>query len=178
MDSFILSIKIFSSSNALYGISLIKEFGLESYLGININKRIVKTSDPIGVWAQVEPICDYQFTNNEKEYISSINKIVAKKEINDIDIYNEGNYVCFIAAQILGIDEVNIYDRYDSLPIKKTSDIVLKPGEIIDILSLEDKSKIKNIIKDLELKIINKKLKNDKENIKEYIIENYDINMI
>ena len=170
--------KIFSSSNALYGVSLIKEFALDEYLGININKRIIKTSDPIGIWAQIEPISEYQFTSNEKDYISSINKIVEKKEISDIDIYNEGNYVCFIAAQILGIDEVNIYDRYDNLPIKKTSDIALKPGEIIDILSLEDKSKIKLIIKDLELKIIDKKLKNDKAIIKEYIIDNYEVNMI
>lgn len=165
--------RIFSSPNAIMGINLLKEYGLGKYLGIDIDKEIVNTNDPIGIWAQVNPHCNYQFTSNEKNYLRAILRVLKDKKINDIELYKEGNYVCYIAAQILKINEVNIYERFDNLPIKKQSDIAINGKEIIDYLKLEDKSKVKEIIKDLEEKIILRKLNNNEKDIKEYLNNNY-----
>lgn len=168
--------RIFASPNADYGIKLLRELGLCKYLGINVDKKIVNTNDPIGIWAQVEPVSEYQFTSNEKNYLNAILRVLRDKKINDIEIYKEGNYVCYIAAQILKVDEVNIYERFDNLPIKKQSDIALNGMEIINHLNLQDKSIVKKIISDLEVQIISRKLDNNKDSIKDYLDKNYKIN--
>lgn len=165
--------RIFSSSNASFGIKLLKKYGLSKYLKINVNKKIVNTNDPIGIWAQVEPYEKYQFTSNEREYINSILRVLKDKTINDIELYKEGNYVCYIASQILGINANNLYDRYDMLPIKKQSDIKINGKDIIELINPKDKSIIKVILKDIEIKIIEKKLINEYEVLKEYILNNY-----
>lgn len=165
--------KIFSCANVLKGINLIREFDLESYLDIRLNDNIVKTNDPLGIWLQVNPSEEYQFTNNEKAYLKAIKHVVNDKTINDIELYHNGNYVCYIAAQILGIDAVNIYDRFDALPITKSSDVKVSQKDIIDILKLEDKSLSKSIFKEVENKILLKELVNDKDIIEKYLIDTY-----
>lgn len=167
--------RIFSSPNAIKGIELIRLLKLDVYLGIRLDKDVIKTNDPIGVWAQISPDERYPFTSNEHGYLKSINRVVRDKRINDMELYREGNYVCYIAAQILKLDEVNVYDRYDALPIKKVSDIMVKPLEIINYLKLEDRSVVKGIIRNLEEKIINRKIPNTKEAITNYLDSNYMI---
>lgn len=170
--------KIFSSPNASYGISLIKCFKIDKYLGINLDRNIINTNDPLGIWVQVEPCDKYQFTNNEKQYMKAILDILKDKNISNMELYKKGNYVCYIAAQILGINAVEIYDRYDKLPIKNKSDIALKTIDIINYLNLKDKSKVKLIINDLEEKIINNEINNDELEIKKYLIDTYENNML
>lgn len=165
--------KIFSSPNALKGIKLMRYLGVDKYLGISLGKDVVNTSDPIGIWAQVNPDKKYQFTSNEHSYLEAIKRVVEDGTINDMELYYEGNYVCYIAAQILKLDEVSIYDRFDALPIRKSTDIAIKPLEIIEHLKLEDKSIVKDIIKDLEEKIINKRINNKKDEIIEYLNYSY-----
>lgn len=168
--------KIFSSSNAQVGINIIKEYYLDNYLGINTSKEIVNTSDPLGIWVQVSPDYRYQFTSLEKGYMSSILSLLKDKKISDIELYKMGNYVCYIAAQILKLDEAYIYDRYDKLPIKSKLDILIKPIDIINLLDLKDKSKVKEIINDLEIKIINNRLVNDSDILTKYVIDTYKNN--
>ena len=165
--------KIFASSNADYGIRIIREFGLDKYLGITISDSIVNTSDPIGIWVQVNPDSKYQFTNNEKEYMMAILRILSDKKINDMELYKEGNYVCYIASEILNMNTKDLHERYDALPIKAKTDIVLKPAEIIELLKLDNKSYVKNIIRDLEEKIINREVNNVKKDITDYLIKKY-----
>lgn len=165
--------RIFSSSNASSGIKLLKKFGLSNYLGINVNRRIINTNDPIGIWVQVSPCIKYEFTSNEKDYMNSILRVLKDKSINDFELYNEGNYVCYIAAQILGINANNLYDRYDMLPIKKQSDIKINGKDIIELINPKDKSIVKVILKDIEKKIIERKLFNEKDIIEKYILDNY-----
>ena len=147
--------KIFSSPNASYGISLIKYFKIDKYLGINLHRNIINTNDQLGIL-----------------------DILKDKNISNMELYKKGNYVCYIAAQILGINAVEIYDRYDKLPIKNKSDIALKTIDIINYLNLKDKSKVKLIINDLEEKIINNEINNDELEIKKYLIDTYENNML
>lgn len=165
--------RIFLSPNILKGLKKIKKYGIEKYLNIRIPRNIVKTNDTIGIWAQINPDSNYEFTTNEKEYIDKIKKLVKSGKITDRDIYKYGNYVCYIAAQILGINEVSIHERYDNLPIKKSSDIVINGKDIIEIVNPSDKKIIKIIMNDVEDKILTKQLDNDYEKIKLYIIDTY-----
>ncbi len=165
--------RIFSSPNVNLGMDLLRYFGLSDYLGIDLSRKVVRTNDPIGIWAQVSPDDKYQFTSNEKTYLKAIKKVVNDGNISDWEIYREGTYVCYIAAQILKIDEVNIYDHFDSLPIKKTSDLAMNGKQIIDYLELNDKSLVKKIINDIERKVVLKKLVNSEDDIKKYLLNNY-----
>ena len=161
--------RILLSSNVLYGISLLKKYNLDKYLDIQISDNFVKTSDPIGMWVQLKPSVKYQFTSNEKRYIKSIDDIINSGNIDDITLYKNGNYVSLIAAQIMGIDERLVHDMYDKLPIKKISDIALKPRDIIDLLNIKDNYKIKDILNDLEGEILIGDLNNNKEDIEKYL---------
>ena len=161
--------RILLSSNVLYGISLLKKYNLDKYLDIQIHDDFVKTSDPIGMWVQLKPSVKYQFTSNEKRYIKSIDDIINSGNIDDITLYKNGNYISLIAAQIMGIDERLVHDMYDKLPIKKISDIALKPRDIIDLLNIKDNYKIKDILNDLEGEILIGDLNNNKEDIKKYL---------
>ncbi len=161
--------RILLSSNVLYGISLLKKYNLDKYLDIQISDNFVKTSDPIGMWVQLKPSVKYQFTSNEKRYIKSIDDIINSGNIDDITLYKNGNYVSLIAAQIMGIDERLVHDMYDKLPIKKISDIALKPRDIIDLLNIKDNYKIKDVLNDLEVEILTGDLNNNKEDIKKYL---------
>ena len=161
--------RILLSSNVLYGISLLKKYNLDKYLDIQISDNYVKTSDPIGMWVQLKPSEKYQFTSNEKRYIKSIDDIINSGNIDDITLYKNGNYISLIAAQIMGIDERLVHDMYDKLPIKKISDIALKPRDIIDLLNIKDNYKIKDILNDLEGEILIGDLNNNKEDIKKYL---------
>ena len=128
------------------------------------------------MWVQVNPSSNYQFTSNEKSYMSSVIKVINNGYIDDLELYYEGNYVCFISAQILGLNEVNIYDRYDLLPIKRQSDIDFKPTDVIE--KLNNKSDIKLIMNDIESKIILGKLSNNYNSISKYVIDTYSHLMI
>ncbi len=95
-----------------------------------------------------------------------------------MELYKYGNYVCYMACQILKIDPTHIYDRYDNLPIKSKDDIDISVKEIINILKLNDKSMVKEIINDLEFKIINGSLKNEKRKLYKYLIDTHLANVV
>ena len=165
--------KILLSNNTLYGISLLKKYNLDKYLDITIDDNFVKTSDPIGMWVQLKPCEKYQFTSNEKKYMQSISNIIKQGKIDDFTLYENGNYISIIAAQIMGIEEDLVHEMYDRLPIKKVSDIALKPRDIIELLNIKDNFKIKEVLKQLEYEILIGDLKNEQSEIKEYLLSNY-----
>ena len=85
--------KIFSSTNVKYGIDLILELGLEEYLEIPNLKNIVITSSSIGIWAQLDCLNKYSFTNNEKDLIIKINEIRKLKSFDNFVLYKNGLYL-------------------------------------------------------------------------------------
>ena len=171
--------KIFLSSNSLIGINLLRKYNLDSYLGINLNKTIVNVNDLIGMWAQVDPSSNYDFSNNEKNYIIQIKRLIEKKEITNLDLFKNGNYICYIASKIINNgEEDNIEERYNKLKIKKISDIEFSINDIIHILKIKDKKSIKTIIDDLVDKILSDNLINDSDIIKKYLIDTYGIGML
>ena len=164
--------KIFASKNVKYGLKLINSLNLGEYLDLNLNK-IKFTSDILGVWAQLDVIGKYPFTKIEKESIINILKIVENKTIGKYEIYKYGLYNTSIAAEILGINK-NIIVRLDRiLPIHSKNEINITSEEIIKLLNKEPGTWLSRLYEDLEVKIVNLKLKNDKDKLKEYILKNY-----
>lgn len=165
--------KIFSSPNVSYGIDLIKELEIDKCLELkNINSLKI-TDYQVGIWAQLDVLDKYTFTNNEYETIKKINEL-SDKDIFDKDIlYNYGLYITSIVADIRGIDKKIITSSYNSLPIKCRLDILIEPLEIAKLLNKKPGSYLKEIIGDLEYKILHNELNNNLEDLKKYIIENY-----
>lgn len=165
--------KIFSSANNRYGINLIIELGLDEYLELNNIKDMVPTTYLIGNWAQLNVIDKYNFNSVEKDSINQINELMEKDILDYNNLYKYGLYISTIVGEIKGIDKSFINKRYNELSIHNKSDIVINPREICMILDKKPNKFLSVIIKDLEYKIINNILENKKEELINYIRENY-----
>lgn len=165
--------KIFASPNIKKGIKLLDELDLVKYLEINDLNKIVSTSSLIGIWAQLKPI-NYQFTNNEKELIKDINEALDQDLLDYNTIYKYGLYVCEVAGEINGIDRKKIVKKYNELQIHSRIDINIDAIEISKLLHKKPGSFLKDILNDLEYLLINKKLKNEKEELERYIQNKYE----
>lgn len=165
--------KIFSSINAKRGIELLLELGLDKYLNLINLKNIVITSSSLGIWSQLDVISTYNFSNIEKETIETINQLKTKQNFDNYELYTYGLYVTSIVAEINGFDKNLITKRYMNLPIKNKREIVIDGNDICNILNIKPTGIIKEIISDLEKKIIHNQIENDKNMITEYIKKNY-----
>lgn len=163
--------RIFSSPNCSRGLKLIKELGLCDYLEINLD-NVVPTSNVIGIWAQINSL-KYKFSNNEKEHINKIRELLNLNILDKKVIYKYGLYLTLVASEIKRIDKKEIYDIYNSLVIHDKKDIELTPIDICNLLKRKPGQFLKEIIVDIEDKIITNKLNNNKEELGEYIIKKY-----
>lgn len=165
--------KIFSSPNVLYGINLIKELELDKPLELsNINSLIITTS-PIGIWAQLNVLDIYNFTNNEHEMIKKIYELY-NLNLMDIDVlYKYGLYLVSLVGEIKGIDRKLITINYNELPITSRTNIEIEATDIAKLLNREPGKYLKKIYEVLEYKILHKELNNNYDDISSYIVETY-----
>lgn len=165
--------KIFSSPNSLYGIELIKELGLDEPLELANIDKLIPTTYLIGVWAQLGCVDKYSFNNTERDSIIKINELIDKDMLNYNNLYKYGLYISTIVSEIKGIDKKIVNERYNSLYIYNKSDIKIEAKEICSLLNKRPGKFLKEIFDDLEFKLVNKELENDKEKLEQYILENY-----
>ena len=165
--------KIFSSTNSAYGIKLIKELGLDEPLELSNLDKLIPTTYLIGIWAQLDVLDKYTFNNSEKESIEAIIELMDKDILNYSNLYKYGLYISTIVSEIKGIDKKLINERYNSLYIHNKTEIKIEAKEICELLNRKPGKFLKEIFIDLEYKIVNKLLENDKDKIKIYILENY-----
>ncbi len=165
--------KIFSCPNSAYGINLIKELGLDKELELSNIDKIVKTTYLIGIWAQLDVLDKYTFNKIERDTIISINELMNKDILDYNNLYKYGLYISTIVSEIKGIDKKIINERYNSLYIYNKTDIKIEAKEICSLLNKKPGKYLKNIFDDIEYKLVNKILKNDKEELSEYILKNY-----
>ena len=163
--------KIFTSSNFDYGIKLIQELDLEMPLEIN-TYNLKPTSFLVGVWAQIDSK-NYKFNKSEMDTIKKVKELLSIDILQKEVIYKYGLYPVTIAAEIKEVDKDKVNDIYKSLAIKKREDILITPMEICDILNEKPGSILNIVLTDLEEKILNNKLKNDKSIIVKYLKETY-----
>lgn len=164
--------KIFKGQNKLQGIELIRKLGIEDELEIKIPDEIAITTNELGIWAQLEFSDNYAFKKNDEELIEIIRKIINYGIIDNIVLYEYGLYACVIAGEILGETQANISEIYKSMPIYSIKDIKINGDDIISLLGIEPSEKIKDIIFDIEINILNGNLNNDYDSLKAYLEKN------
>jgi len=163
--------KIFSSKNIEKGIFLLKELELVEHLELTNFNNLKITNSIIGIWAQIGD--NYPFSNHEIEMMQKINELLKKDIYSPYNLYYYGLYVSTIAGEIKGISKKEITTKYNELPIQSRKDICINGKEIIDLINDNNTSKIKMIIKDLEIHILSDTIQNKKSNLIEYILKKY-----
>ena len=164
--------KIFCSKHKKYGIRLLKELELLEVLELKNIDNVLLNNDPIGMWATITDV-DYAFTKKEKEIINKIHELL-DKDINNVFVqYKYGLYLITIVSNLKKLNTKKIVSNYEKLPIKDKVEIKITPEEICELLEKEPGNFIKEIMDKLEEEILLKKIKNEKETIKNYIKQNY-----
>jgi len=92
---------------------------------------------------------------------------------DDYVIYKYGAYITSIVAKIKNKDIKRINEIYENLDIYNRNEINIDGEDIIEILDKEPDKWVSEIQKDIEKQIVYKKLENNKEKIKDYIINKY-----
>lgn len=165
--------KIFSNSNKEKGRKLILELKLDKYLNLTNLEEITLCDNIIGIWTQLNVDYIYPFNKLEREQMTSIRKLLENDLYNPYTIYKYGLYLTTVAAQIKGKNIIKINKIYTELPITSKKEIALSSLDISKILNKTPGSYLKEITKDLEKQIVERKIENNSKDIKKYILKKY-----
>lgn len=165
--------KIFTSGNAEYGISLLKELDLVKHLELSNIDSLVITPSLIGIWSQLGVEEVYNFSNHDKKIINDLNELKDKDLYDKKILYKYGLYTCSIAAEIKGIPKKLITKKYNDLIIHSIKDLEISGKDINTILNKNGGKLIKEILNDLENKVLEGNLENKFSELKQYIVDNY-----
>ena len=133
---------------------------------------IVMCDDIIGIWSQLELEDEYPMSKSEKELINNIQEML-KLDIDKFSVYKYGLYVSTVVGSIKGISYKKINNIYKNLVIYSRKEININANDIIKILNREPGNYLKEILDDIEKKIINGKINNEFDSLCEYIKNNY-----
>lgn len=161
--------KMLISENVIKYFQYLKNIQLLDILKIDYDD--LKYVDDInGMYAQLKVSEEMPFTKEEKEYIKSIQNIVEYGKIDYGILFKYDLYLCSVAGLILGIDKKKINEIYSSMPIKNIKELKINGDEIQKILSIDPSKKIKEILDSLIFLVLNKKIENDSDKLKDYVI--------
>lgn len=164
---------IFSSPNKERGIKLLCELKLIDHLEIPLLKKAIITPSMIVTWSQLNVLNKYKFNAQEKE---TITKILELKDQNLLDkkvLYKYGLYTCSLASELTQITKKELNQTYLNMQIHSKLDIAIKPEKICKILNKKPGSFLKEIITDLENKLLEDTLENKEETLADYISNTY-----
>ncbi len=163
--------KILLSHYVKKGLTLLKDYHILDLLDITYDE-IIPVKSIEGMYAQLNFKYDFPFTTYERNNIKKIKEILEANEITRQTLYNYGLYLTIVAGEILGVSNKTINKMFKELPIHEKKDINIKSEEIIKILDINYGKKISVIMNELESLILNGTLKNKKNDIIKYIINN------
>ena len=163
---------IFVSPYAKEGITLIKKLDLIEELDLDNIDRVHDYSDLIGIWSMINSKT-YSFSSSENDLIKKVNIVYEMNNLDKWVLFKYGLYVNVLAGINKGIDKKLILQTYNELPIETRMDIKINAQEICTILDKKAGKFINDIYEDLEKKIIDDCLDNNRECLTEYIKKNY-----
>jgi tRNA nucleotidyltransferase (CCA-adding enzyme) len=165
--------KIFASSNSDAGIKLLLDLGLDKPLELaNLNK-VTDSNNLIGIWAVLDVVDKYPFTNNEKELISNVKEVMKHNNLDPYILYRYGLYVNTVAGELKGLNKKDISANYQDLIIHRRKDLDIDTDEIMKILERGPGNYLNTIYLDIEQEVLYRRLPNKKENIITYIVKKY-----
>lgn len=167
--------KIFNSPNRDKGIQLLLDFGLDQELELYNLKDIIGVDfdSSICVWSLLDVSPNYPFQKSELELKKHIHKVMRLNNLDPMALYRYGLYVNSCAGKMKGIDIKDITECYSRLVIHSRDEIDIDSETIMKILNKEPGKYIKDIYDDVEKAILYHRLKNQKEDICNYILSNY-----
>ena len=165
--------KIFTNNNVNYGIELLKELDLVKHLELSNIDTFVATPSLIGMWSQLGVENIYSFSNHDKKIIEDLKELKEKDLYDKRVLYKYGLYTCSIAAEIRRIPKKIITKKYNDLVIHSIKDLDISGNDINIILNKSGGKIIKTILTDLESQVLEEKLENKFDILKQYIIDNY-----
>lgn len=151
------------------GFSLLKKLGLLKELGI-MNQKVVFVEDLSGLWAQIKTNREYVVEKELKIRQKSIAEQLKCGTIKVLDLYYFGFYQCLTVAKILKFPVKKLEKMYQNMSIHSRKDIVLTADEI-QIFSGVKGEMLGKLLKDLEEKIVLKKVLNTEESIQKFVKE-------
>lgn len=158
--------KILICKNPTSAMNNLKKLGVLKELGIDY-KKLYNVPDYLGMYAQLSLPENYPFTKVEKHTIKELKNIIKYGKIDNIILYDKGLFLASLGGETLGIKRKKVVNMNNKLPIHSRSDIDITINELINIGV--PKNNLSNILKDLERQILNKKVRNNKEDIVKYI---------
>ena len=161
------------SPNRKRGIDLLVDLSIDDALKLKNLNKITLCDDLIGIWAQLDVDDIYPFTKVEKEQMKEIRSFLKKDITDEYNLYKYGLYISTVVYQIKKKDITTLNKIYHDLPIKSKKDININGQDISNLLNLRPGIYIKEIINDIEKKIINHELDNTKEDLSHYIEKHY-----
>lgn len=164
--------KILTSKNREKGRELLIKYGLDKYLGLKNLKDIVLCDDIIGIWSQLELTYDYPFSKIELNAIKHIREML-NKTIDNYSIYQYGLYTSLVVASIKGLSFKDINEDFNNLVIHARSDIAINGMDIARVLGKEPSGYIKDIFDKVEKEIVYLRLRNDRDEILKYVLDNF-----
>ena len=78
-----------------------------------------------------------------------------------------------MAGDIKGLNKKAMTYKYEKLPIKDKKEMVITGNDIMDILEMKPGSYLKEVLKDIEEKIVLGELNNNLDELKEYVIKTW-----
>ncbi len=165
--------KIFSSKNNIKGKNLLIELNLTNVLNINKLNSITLCTDLIGIWCQLEVDDIFPFTRVEKEQMQLLRKLLTYDKLDNYLLYKYGLYLCTVYADIKGLSKRKLNTEYQNLKIQSRKDIDFSGRDIASSLKLKPGKYIRDIMDDIEKKILEGKLNNSQKDIESYVIKTY-----
>ena len=163
--------KMLVSKNVVDGFDYLKNLQILDLLGFSYN-NLIYVDDINGMYAQLNFNDDYPLTKEEKDNIEGIKEILDYKMIDYGILFKYGLYLSLVAGKILEIDKVAINELYSRMPIKNSKELDIDGDDIQNILNIEPSKIIKDITDDLIFLVLNKKLENKNDILKQYILDN------
>ena len=165
--------KILIHDNYQRGLQLLSDFGVIEQLGISYSK-VVKTDDVSGMWAQFDFQKKLAFNKETLHNIDVIKKIISDGQIDREELFEHGLYFCLIAGQIIGISKKEITTIYKKMPIRSIKDIAVSAQGIIKYLNINPNEKIREILDDLKIMVLNGEIQNKPKAIYKYLNTKYN----
>ena len=167
--------KIFSSPNRDKGIQLLLQFGLDQELGLTHLQDVIglEVTSSLDIWSLLDVAHLYPFHKNELELMKNIRTAMDLNNLDPMALYQYGLYVNSCAGKMKGIDLKTITESFVNLVIHSRDEIDIDSDTIMKLLNRKPGKYLKDIYDDLEREILYRRLENQREKIRDYIIQKY-----
>lgn len=182
--------KIINAKYTVKGFQALMDTNLVNYMPVyktainlivekNINDLTFEDFLAMAFYQNQDKIYDYQIKNIYKTHMLKIYDVLKHKNVDNLVLFKNGLHA------VLTADLINVlfnnkksnkekYIKLDSeLVIRSASELVIKAKDIISLLELSDLTQVNQIIDELIVLVLNKKIANNESDLNRYLLKKY-----